>query len=570
MTTLPSGQTVGISSERARYHATRQGIRVTPETSHEQLYPLIDILYADEPEAHPGASSHYRFTGHTLGEKRWLKKWKPEDREAFLQWVTEDRQVREIEGARAKIIYDTLPHEVVSHDTPQRLYSILRRRVLAMSMERAPAAQWRSTILNMAKCGVRTEEMNWSGVLDFLDDEGAKREEPIQREEILARIDFANIRIELTNELVRDEQRPLPYEELAERIPPETLDAAGIPLEEGGYGVLRYRDRLLGYGVGFVKGEGALARWFVIDPYDRVLGDETGAPRWFGDGGDARVAATEHARVRYGLKSTLRPSDKYEYMSLHGGEAYREWLVTLPDYQISHFTPHFTERNVLLHFRTKSREDLEGNRLLFIEEIQSDWHQRASRRGANSQWRERIPEAPFHKEWSLLALKLLLLHAVDEGYEAISWAPGALQQMRFQCDKKPLKRLYDKEIGHHLQQLGKPWSGAVESTRIATREPWISAHRAGEFWGVSDKEGRFSTRLRFTKGEALILCELHSRRVELDVPLFRIPEGMREKIAVEGLPLFGETLIDKVKRPLCGEPGFKGCDPATHAACTGG
>jgi len=92
---------------------------------------------------------------------------------------------------------------------------------------------------------------------------------------------------------------------------------------------------------------------------------------------------------------------RYRHLSLHGGEDYREWLVRLPNYYQSYFGPHFTERNVLLHMRTKTRVDWQGRKLLFIEEIQSDWlnivaekircvqlsnHQRPLFRRAGSVW----------------------------------------------------------------------------------------------------------------------------------------------------------------------------------------
>jgi len=44
-------------------------------------------------------------------------------------------------------------------------------------------------------------------------------------------------------------------------------------------------------------------------------------------------------------------------------------------------SPHFTEPNILAHIRFNKRVDPEGNNVLFIEEIQSDWHQEGSKWG---------------------------------------------------------------------------------------------------------------------------------------------------------------------------------------------
>ena len=568
MIVLPSGHVVGITCERARYHATRQGIHVTAETPFDELHRLVDIIYGDDADS---ASSRYRFTGHTLSEVAWIDRWKPDDRAAFRRWIEEENQHREIEGARRKIIYDQLPHQVVSHPAPEKLFSVLRRRLLAMTMNAAPAAQWRKTILNMSQCGVRMEEIRWSGVLDFLD-RAAGRKGRISREEVISRVEFGAIRLELTNELVGAPAPRLPFEEEASIMPCAQFERSGLKPAAGEIPVVRLINRPLNYRVGFLKpasgGDEGRRDWFALDPYDRALtlpGES--APSHFPDQESAVEAAARHARGHYNLRNRLQPSDKYAFMTLHGGDNYREWLVTLPDYQPSHYTPHFTERNVLLHFRTKERRDPEGRKLLHVEEIQSDWHQQASR---STNWRARIPEAPFSKEWGLLAVKIILLQAVEAECDGVSWTPGATQQMRFQCDASALRRLYDKEIPQHLTKLAKEWNGRCESTRIDTREPWISAYRNGAYWSVRDKEGRFTTRGRFSKSDAVALCERHSRRIELSVPVFYIPGGMRGKIEGDGLPRFGDVIVDKVKKPLCGDGELSRCDPRTRRRCTGG
>ena len=69
-------------------------------------------------------------------------------------------------------------------------------------------------------------------------------------------------------------------------------------------------------------------------------------------------------------------------MRLPGGENYRELLLMLPSMpgedevrDRNYYSPHFDEENVLVHIRFNERTDIDGKRLLFIEEIQSDWHQ---------------------------------------------------------------------------------------------------------------------------------------------------------------------------------------------------
>jgi len=121
---------------------------------------------------------------------------------------------------------------------------------------------------------------------------------------------------------------------------------------------------------------------------------------------------------------------KYEKYTLPGGENYREVLLTLPTETEKHIASwsvylpdgtglmgtvnekkarakaeevggyvkpiyqerpvekekayksgHYDEPNILAHFRLNDRIDLEGRRTLFIEEIQSDWHQEGRKKG---------------------------------------------------------------------------------------------------------------------------------------------------------------------------------------------
>lgn len=70
--------------------------------------------------------------------------------------------------------------------------------------------------------------------------------------------------------------------------------------------------------------------------------------------------------------------------TLKGGTNYREILLTLPRMadKGSEFTrSHWRPKNVVAHIRTKDRESKDGKRILFVEEIQSDWHQKGRDEG---------------------------------------------------------------------------------------------------------------------------------------------------------------------------------------------
>jgi len=70
-----------------------------------------------------------------------------------------------------------------------------------------------------------------------------------------------------------------------------------------------------------------------------------------------------------------------EYI-VSGGDNYKEFLLTLPNLKGRGFSAgHYSEENVVAHFRTTDIKGPNGEKALFIEEIQSDWAQKGRRRG---------------------------------------------------------------------------------------------------------------------------------------------------------------------------------------------
>ncbi len=77
------------------------------------------------------------------------------------------------------------------------------------------------------------------------------------------------------------------------------------------------------------------------------------------------------------------PDTKFSQYVLSGGQNYRELLLTMPEK--GHFeSRHFSEPNILAHVRFNDRVDADGKKVLFIEEIQSDWHQQGRKKGYTS------------------------------------------------------------------------------------------------------------------------------------------------------------------------------------------
>jgi hypothetical protein len=65
---------------------------------------------------------------------------------------------------------------------------------------------------------------------------------------------------------------------------------------------------------------------------------------------------------------------RYETWTVPGGENYRETLLRLPG-EDAYQSPHWDQPNVLAHIRMDDRVGPSGEKILFVQEIQSDWHQ---------------------------------------------------------------------------------------------------------------------------------------------------------------------------------------------------
>lgn len=120
-----------------------------------------------------------------------------------------------------------------------------------------------------------------------------------------------------------------------------------------------------------------------------------------------------------------------------------------------------------------------GKKLLHVEEIQSDWHQKGRKEGYyNPQQREDMkedlkawkllnpgkntefflaqnpqyadirnaaPDAPFKKSWHELATKHILNHAANNGYDGIVITPGQEQADRYDLSKQISRVVYSPE-----------------------------------------------------------------------------------------------------------------------------
>lgn len=247
-------------------------------------------------------------------------------------------------------------------------YSALARAIDSSKQTKAPASQWKGVLQNAP--GVKAEELEWSGLLEMLDfDPNAV----LTKEQLADAVAAGGIKIE---EVVLGDRadvtrraRELFEEDNALRI------AEGIsPLEDNGdYGGYMFTAR------------------------NEFAGQDAQFQSWSSD-----------------------PSN----------DTYRELLLTLPIGQGGNPerapSTHWDQPAVVAHVRFMDKEDVDGNRVLFVEEVQSDWHQKGRDQGYESQpdpqsiemAKVKLQEAMKAEDAAREAFWPLAQRAWDEGYAA--------------------------------------------------------------------------------------------------------------------------------------------------------
>jgi hypothetical protein len=391
------------------------------------------------------------------------------------------------------------------------LYSALADSIQNIQTNAAPAAGWKQAIQGFVNKGqVKKEEVEWSGINDWLDLQQGK----VTKEQVAEYLREGGVQVE---ETVLGGPRGLPeilnnYFENTSRPQPTTTE-----------GWIAEAERLM-----------RAAQQF------QANGDKERANRIFS------IAEAMNEYAEQGETGALRT--KYSKYTLPGGENYREVLLTLPEkknlpvqteksvarevferemmdkYGATTFaqaynkmtpsetdklemyvreerndaksramkqdkannykSPHWDQPNVLAHILVEDRTDADGKRVLFVQEIQSDWGQEGKKKGFDkkefdvvdgngsilaprvesraeaeqiaSQYQSaviresaqtpKVPSAPFVTKtegWLNLALKRIMVMAAEGGYDKVAFTTGAQNAERFSLDKKLREIAYE-------------------------------------------------------------------------------------------------------------------------------
>lgn len=421
-----------------------------------------------------------------------------------------ERVVKEAEKRQKDLFGDSVsePDQVYA-DPP--FYSSVERVVRLSLPEKSSAEQAMNTIKNAP--GVKQEEIEWLGLDEFL--KGTQR---VEKQELLDFIRSNQVQIKEVQkgQIVNDRAR-----QQAILTTTNKRDVASAKLAQKGIKIEQ--------DVGGMPGDvlvGDLETGKIIDIDEGTPKEVIELVDQFSD------AEKELDDLESG--SPGRPGVKFSNYQIPGGENYREVLLTIPsefetlrnkltdryglqrgaglegkltDAEFKKLmslnegfrSSHWDEPNVLAHFRLNERQTEKG-KTLFIEEIQSDWHQKGRDQGygfkqkrgvkedenvwvvyngegkfgdvskslaSNAEQAQRyadahpeiykfnsiqegVADAPFKKTWHELALKRILRMAVEEGYDAIAWTTGEQQNERYDLSKQVDEILYrENELGSY-------------------------------------------------------------------------------------------------------------------------
>lgn len=360
---------------------------------------------------------------------------------------------------------------------------------------------------NMLKSnGVKDEEIKWTFLDEFFDAKGGK----VTKADVQEWLDWNNLEVqEIMKRSTAEQARA---KELLDQFGDESsVDFIGDLYEE-----LTDRDDILKA---------------IADEYNLSIED-------------ADLLETSLMDPEYLQELPDGDAPKWGRYTEPGGKDYREIVFTLPlDYNtpktgpepISSLNgPAYTEpshwrdvNNPVAHARFNTRYTPEGKKILFIEELQSDWHQEGwakgyQDKGTITQYEKKykelkakrnkryyellddmqvrdtglkadeiklsvmdhpeieaisqeirnlaaeldqmIPDAPFKNTWRGLTLKRLVKYASEEGFDGISWTSGAQQNKRWGGGDFRLS--YDERIPQDMKKLTKRFKLKIEDINL--------------------------------------------------------------------------------------------------------
>ena len=426
---------------------------------------------------------------------------------------------RQVNGQTVQV---TVPQ---AEEVASKWYSALENAVAGFNQKQATPDQWKGMIKNFP--GIKQDELDWVGVNDWLD----KQEGKVSQAALLKFVQDNNVQLE---EVVKGDKTYL---------------------------------------------------YNSVDDWDNAIDN-------------AQTNEEQHRlevlEAEWASRNLIERTDtRHSSYQLPGGKNYKELILTLPheskqqtyqewvadgmqgewnskgitsDKKIYTHEVHWPGiANPLAHIRFNERTDADGNKVLFLEEIQSDWHQEGREIGyrelldkrfkeldakilageklteEEKKWYQDnemlmgVPNAPFKNstQWSLLAMKRMVRYAAENGFDKIAWTTGQQQFDRYAqgTEEEQAKRLhgmqefYDKILPNTFNaEFNKnKWGNArVEVTNIPQ----------GEFNPLTKKFYKDGYEAEALQQLSIpITNRMKSKALREGMPMFEVREAPTQKIS---------------------------------------
>jgi hypothetical protein len=527
--TLISDGGLGLSTGRFDERQRCQRLCLPDAATCWDYASLIDVVLRD------GDSDAFRFTGKTAAQ--WmaeLRKHGGSEYERFRRGY--ESTVNRHLASLARRPREPDNHYCVELAAPP-LHSSLPGLIRLTGLMRASAAQWSATLRSLTSRGLKPEELEMSGVLARLCRmPGANI---LMQAQVLQMIDLSQVVPKFACESRFDFIVRSGWKEGCHRIPEKEYRRRRL-LGKGtdARHLIRFRHRSLGWAVVNTRYSDLVTErtfwWSVLDEKGRLIDQPVPG---FPDAEEAMAYAEiqmNRTFARWGKDQALA---KWERYSLPGGDNYREILLQLDDWPSTYKPRHYRTRNVLVHIRTSVRHTQEGRRVLFLDEIQSDWHAdlhteaSGESRGAR---RPPAPMAPFRKEWPLLSMKLMIWWAQRLGVEGLAWTSAELQLARWKKSGPP-EILYRKMLPEAARSLATTLSLPFEQTVLSVRNGKRRVALGRHGWEVRSSDNVPVTKAFRTRAQAEHFADLVGEFFVIDVPVLWISQLQ----PIRSIPLYG-------------------------------
>ena len=334
------------------------------------------------------------------------------------------------------------------------------------------------------------------------------------------------------------------WKECCQRIPAKEFKRRGLlGAGQDALHLIRFRHQSMGWSIVRTRYRDLITErtdwWGVLDEKGRFI-------RQHDYGFESPEDAMEFAELQISQHFAAWGKDhalaKWEHYSIPGGDGYREILVQLDDWPGNYEPRHYRTRNVLVHIRTSVRQASDGRRVLFLDEVQSDWHAdlHAEIKPESRRRRETPPpDAPFRKEWPLLSMKLMVWWAQRLGVAGLAWSTPEMQHERWRGNGPP-ESLYRTILPGAASALAKTLSLSLGQAKLPVRTNSRRVDLGNDGWSVRGLDATQITKPFRTREHAEQFANRTGDFAVIDVPVLWI-EGLSP---IRAIPLYGTATAE--------------------------